>query len=172
MKELDFKPHKSKKEFRKNYKLHDLAEQAGKNLLIQWGIDFKEFGEDNRYFKVWEKGDDKPDLIISYKGKEAFLDWKGKHSQGWKMNKRAADSYQQWGRKNKIPVIVCFVKFSIQNKLEEIRFANLNIHSFVQAESKEWDKNIVVEIKSELPLFTKPNLLNYGFLLEITTENL
>ena len=38
MKGLDFRPAKSKEEFRGNYKLHDLAERTGKNLLVQWGL--------------------------------------------------------------------------------------------------------------------------------------
>jgi len=75
MKELDFRPAKSKEEFRSNYKLHDLSEQVGKNLLVQWGFDFKTLGEDKRYQKLWEKGEDKPDIILTSKGKSALLDW-------------------------------------------------------------------------------------------------
>ena len=90
MKELDFKPHKTTEEFRNNYKLHDLAEECGKNLLVQWGIKFDLFGKDRRYEKVWERGKDKPDLIISYKGKEGLLDWKGKHTSRWIMKYGAA----------------------------------------------------------------------------------
>ena len=51
MKNLDFRPSKSTKDFRKNYKLHDIAEYNGKNLLVQWGFKCTEFGEDNRYKK-------------------------------------------------------------------------------------------------------------------------
>ena len=59
MKNLDFKPAKSTEDFRSNYKLHDIAEFNGKNLLVQWGFKCSDFGEDNRYKKVWEKGEDK-----------------------------------------------------------------------------------------------------------------
>jgi hypothetical protein len=106
MEDLNFQPHKSKEEFRKNYKLHDLAEQFGKNLLIQWGIKFDIFGKDRRYEKVWEGGKDKPDLIISYKGKEALLDWKGKHNAKWIMNERAYQSYLAWKNKMNMPVLL------------------------------------------------------------------
>ncbi|MCB0732542.1 MAG: hypothetical protein KDC88_16080, partial [Ignavibacteriae bacterium] len=93
MKTLDFKPKKSKEDFRKNYKLHDLAEYHGKNLLTQWGIDFEDFGKDKRYEKVWEKGEDKPDIIAELNGKKFLIDWKGKTKEVFWVNKRAIDSY-------------------------------------------------------------------------------
>ena len=49
MEDLKNKPDKSKENFRSNYKPHDLAGTAGENLLVQWGIEFKPFGEDNRF---------------------------------------------------------------------------------------------------------------------------
>ncbi len=122
MKKLDFNPHKSKEAFRNNYKLHDFAEVYGKNLLIQWGFTFHEFGKDKRYEKVWEKGQDKPDLIIEYKGKKALLDWKGKHKNVWLVNKRAVDSYFVWREKLKIPVFVCFAVLD-----EQVVCWNLNL---------------------------------------------
>ena len=161
MEELNFRPHKSKEAFRNNYKLHDLAETVGKNLLVQWGIDFKPFGEDNRFTRVWEKGDDKPDVIISYQGKEALLDWKGKHSEKWLMNKRAAISYQNWGKKFSIPVFICYVIFSSDNVMQEVRFVNLAFHKYEDAKEKAWDKNEVVILVDDPPLFTKANLLKY-----------
>jgi len=161
MEELTFRPYKSKNDFRKNYKLHDLAEAAGKNLLVHWGIDFKPFGEDNRYTRVWEKGDDKPDAVITYKGKEALLDWKGKHAEQWMMNKRAALAYQRWGEKFSVPVFVCYVVFTKENFVKEIRFVNLRRHSFQTEEKKAWDKNEVVVLTETPPLFTKANLLKF-----------
>ena len=83
MKKLDFSPAKSKEDFRKNYKLHDLAEFHGKNLLTQWGIDFSDFGKDNRYQKVWEKGKDKPDIIAEYNELKFMIDWKGKSKEAY-----------------------------------------------------------------------------------------
>ena len=108
MKNLDFNPTKSTDDFRKNYKLHDIAEFNGKNLLTQWGFTCHDFGEDNRYKKVWEKGEDKPDSIISYKDKSALLDWKGKHSSTWLVNERAFKSYQKWSKEFGLPVVIAF----------------------------------------------------------------
>ena len=160
MKTLDFKPHKNKKDFLKNYSLHDLAEKHGKNLLIQWGIGFTNFGDDLRKEKVWEKGKDKPDLKINYKNKIALIDWKGKHDSVWKLNQRAFEAYFLWGKKLALPVLVVFFVFNEKNSLFTIRCANLQKHVFLRSDKKEWDKNQTVIADSELPLFTKGNLLN------------
>ncbi len=161
MKDLDFNPYKSTSEFRKNYKLHDLAEIHGKNLLIQWGFDYKEFGMDNRYEKVWEEGEDKPDLIIGYKDKHAFLDWKAKHKPIWIVNKRAVISYAKWKAKFNLPVFICFAVFNNDNLICDIHFACLGIHNFIISGEKEWDKNDTIEFKTDLPVFSKPNILKY-----------
>ena len=161
MKKLGFQPAKSKEEFRGNYKLHDLAERAGKNLLIQWGIVFKDFGEDNRYEKLWEKGEDKPDIIIEHNGKKAFLDWKGKHSKFFLVNLRAVKSYERWQKKTNIPVIIVFLLFDERNNLTKRRFAFLPAHKYVEIEQEQWDKNKTVEFKEELPEFTKENVIQF-----------
>jgi hypothetical protein len=159
MKKLDFKPYKSKDDFRNNYKLHDMAEEFGKNLLTQWGVSFKPFGEDRRYQPVWEKGEDKPDILISYKGKEALLDWKGKRSPNWILNKRAAESYLRWSNQLQIPVILSFFIFSEEMTLITSRCLCISNESFSTETSKAWDKNEVVELLKEPIPFTKPNLL-------------
>ena len=161
MKGLDFRPAKSKEEFRGNYKLHDLAERTGKNLLVQWGIDSKMFGEDKRYEKLWERGDDKPDVIIDYKGKQAFLDWKGKHTQTFLVNTRAIKSYERWHIKFNIPVIIAFIVFDENNNLIDRRFAFLPAHKYAESKTTQWDKNKTVEFKEDLPKFTKENLIKY-----------
>ena len=161
MKELDFKPHKSTDEFRNNYKLHDLAEQFGKNLLKQWGVKFELFGKDRRYEKVWEKGKDKPDLIISYKGKEALLDWKGKHSPRWIMNERAYQSYLAWKNKMNMPVFIAFFLFDEKENLLENRMAVIGVHTPIKSKEKEWDKNKTVEFEDSLPTFTKAEILKH-----------
>lgn len=161
MEDLNFQPHKSKEEFRKNYKLHDLVESYGKNLLIQWGIEFSAFGNDRRYEKVWEKGKDKPDLIISYKGKEALLDWKGKHSPKWVMNERAYKAYLDWKNKMNMPVFVVFFQFDEKDNLLEKRFAVIGIQKPKQSKEKEWDKNKTVEFDEFIPQFTKVELLKF-----------
>lgn len=161
MKELNFQPHKSTSDFRKNYKLHDAAEIFGKNLLIQWGVRFEEFGRDKRFEKVWEKGKDKPDLIINYKGKKAFLDWKGKHKPVWLVNKRAVESYERWSQLMSIPVLVCFTVFDEERNLTEIKFACIGRHSYTASEKKEWDMNETIEFEPALPEFSKAALLSF-----------
>lgn len=161
MKELDFKPHKSTKEFRNNYKLHDITEECGKNLLIQWGIKFNLFGKDRRYEKVWEKGKDKPDLIISYQGKDALLDWKGKHTSKWIMNERAYQSYLDWKTKMNMPAFIAFFLLDEKDNLKDNRLAVLGTHIPHKAKEKAWDGNGTVEFDNDLPGFTKAELLKY-----------
>lgn len=163
MEELNFRPYKSKEEFRKNYKLHDLAEERGKNLLTQWGVTFKSFGEDRRYQSVWEKGGDKPDCIISYKGKEALLDWKGKRSSQWIVNKRAAESYIKWSKKLNIPLILAFFIFNDELTFIASRCIRIAENTFAKEIIKAWDKNEVIQIIEEPIQFTKPNLLKLLF---------
>ena len=161
MKKLDFNPHKSTQEFRNNYKLHDLAETLGKNLLVQWGFSFRDFGQDNRFQKVWERGEDKPDIIMEYKGKTALLDWKGKHKPVWLINRRAFNSYGAWKEKLNMPVFVAFAVFDGKNNLTEFKFACLGKHSFIASTGKEWDKNATVEFEMDLPEFNKSNILKF-----------
>ncbi len=161
MKKLDFKPAKSTESFRKNYKLHDSAEIVGKNLLTQWGISFKEFGQDNRYKKVWEKGEDKPDVIIEYKGKSAMLDWKGKHKAKWMLNERAITAYEKWSEIYSLPIIIAFFVFDLHNNLLQRKFAFLKTHKYVELEGRQWDKNKTVEFKEFLPDFTKANIIKH-----------
>ncbi|MBI9071934.1 MAG: hypothetical protein JEY94_10065 [Melioribacteraceae bacterium] len=159
MKKLDFNPLKSGEDFRSNYKLHDLAEASGKNLLTQWGLNYKEFGEDRRYQSVWEKGEDKPDIILSYKDIHAFLDWKGKHHSHWLVNQRAINAYENWSKRFNIPIIIAFFVFDINKALLERRFAFLNLHNYIASQKKQWDKNTTVEFRADIPEFTKGNLL-------------
>lgn len=161
MKNLNFQPSKSKSEFHKNYKLHDLAEWHGKNLLLQWGLEFKKFGDDKRYEKVWEKGKDKPDCIVYYNNKTLLIDWKSKHKSGWIVNKRAVESYEQWSKKLNIPAAIVFFVFDEQNILIDRRVAFLSKHDYLQSERKQWDKNFTVEFAADLPPFTKTNVLAY-----------
>jgi hypothetical protein len=161
MQSLDFKPVKSKTDFRKNYKLHDAAEQLGKNLLIQWGIKFETFGEDKRLEKVWEKGNDKPDLIITYKGKMALLDWKAKHKPVWLANKRAVQSYEKWMKLKNLNALIVFFLFNDNDEFLETRFACIGEHKYQISDEQEWDKNKTIEFCSPLPRFTKAALLKF-----------
>ena len=159
MKELDFNPYKSGKEFHKNYKLHDMASFIGESLLTQWGISFHEFGKDNRFIKVWEKGKDKPDIILDYRNKTAFLDWKAKHSSSWKLNERAVISYEKWSRKFNIPVIIAFLVFNDNNDLIDRRLAVIGVHKYNLNAKVEWDRSKVAQFEEDLPKFTKLNLI-------------
>ena len=161
MKELDFKPKKSTDEFRKNYRLHDLTDTCGKNLLIQWGFNFKEFGRDKRFEKVWEGGGDQPDLIIDYKGKKAFVDWKGKRRPTWHANLRAVLAYETWKEKLGLPLLICFAVFDNGESLTDFRFACLGEHNYSKSKGKAWDKNTVVEFDPNLPEFKKANVLKF-----------
>lgn len=160
MQKLDINPHKSKEIFRKNYELHDKAVQIGEELLQKWGFKFQEFGKDRRYEKVWEKGEDKPDIILIYKNKNiALLDWKAKRTSRLIINKRAYDSYRNWTNKFNLPVILVFVFFDEKNLMKEISFLNLSESVISESKEKVWDKNIVVEFKSKTISFTKENLI-------------
>jgi Holliday junction resolvase len=159
MKELNFQPAKSKEDFRKNYKIHDLAEYHGKNLLTQWGIDFSDFGKDNRYQKVWEKGKDKPDVIAEYNELKFMIDWKGKSKEAFWVNKRAIDSYINWSKKLNMQMLICFFLFDKNNHLKDRRFVLLSKHKFEVVNDKAWDKNEVVKFNNDLPEFTKTNLV-------------
>ena len=161
MKDLDFQPAKSKEDFRKNYKLHDLAEYHGKNLLLQWGIDFKDFGSDRRYEKVWEKGKDKPDLAAEYNNRQFLIDWKGKSKDGFWVNKRAVESYITWSKKLNLPALICFFIFDHYNQINDRRFALLTTHQNKTIDDKAWDKNDVVKFEDNLPKFTRDNLIKF-----------
>ena len=159
MEKLSFKPFKEKSKFRSNYKLHDHAEFHGNNLLVQWGVSFIPFGEDRRLEKLWEKGNDKPDIIIEYKGKFSLLDWKGKQSNLFLANKRAVESYIRWEEKTGMPVFLAFLVFDEKLNLSDRRIARLGFHNFRESENLQWDKNKTIMFKTDLPKFTKENLI-------------
>jgi hypothetical protein len=161
MKKLDFNPAKSKDDFRKNYKLHDLAEYHGKNLLTQWGIEFTDFGNDRRYEKVWEKGKDKPDVIVEFNEQKFLVDWKGKSKEAFWVNKRAIDSYINWSKKLNMQMLICFFLFDQNHNLKDRRFVLLSKHKFEVVDNKAWDKNEVVKFDDDLPKFTKANLIEH-----------
>ena len=161
MKSLDFQPKKSTQKFRSNYKLHDLAEFHGKNLLVQFGFDFHAFGEDRRYEKVWEKGEDKPDALIDYNGKKLLLDWKGKHKSKWIVNERAIRSYEKWSRELKIPLMIAFFVFDNEDKLTDRRFAILSLHQYKVQTKREWDKNKTVRFPDDIPVFNGANIMKF-----------
>lgn len=160
MKKLEIDPFKSKEAFRKNYELHDKAAKYGEELLAKWGFKFQEFGKDKRYERVWEKGEDKPDLILIYGNKNvSLLDWKAKRSSRLIVNKRAYDAYKIWMEKFNLPVLIAFCFFDKEEKIEKIEFVNLLYAKVSHRSEKVWDKNMVVEFESKTISFTKENLL-------------
>ncbi len=161
MKKLDFQPVKSDEAFKKNYKLHDLAERNGKNLLVQWGFNFRNFGEDRRNEKVWERGEDKPDIIIEYNGKHALLDWKGKKKPKWIVNERAVISYEKWKEKFQLPMIIAFFVFDENEKITHKKFAVLGKNKYKTQQKRQWDANRTVEFPDELPDFTATEIINF-----------
>lgn len=159
MQKLNFQPAKSKENFRKNYQLHDLAEYHGKNLFLQWGVDFKDYGKDRRYERVWEKGEDKPDIVAEYKNIQFLIDWKGKAKEAFWVNERAIKSYETWSKELNLHVVVAFFIFDKKGFLKDRRFAILSKHNYLVSEEKAWDKNKVIKFQTDLPKFNKHNLL-------------
>ncbi len=160
MKSLNFQPAKTKEDFRKNYQLHDLAEFHGKNLFSQWGVEYKEFGKDRRYEKVWEKGNDKPDIIAQINNIKFLVDWKGKKKKSYWVNKRAINSYKNWGDKLGCKVLVCFFVFNDDNSIKERKFAIVGENSYTELSQKAWDKNDVIAFEETLPIFKRNVLIN------------
>ncbi|NOX19035.1 MAG: hypothetical protein GXO87_12245, partial [Chlorobi bacterium] len=117
--------------------------------------------EDNRYKKVWEKGEDKPDIILTYKGKSVFLDWKGKHKPLWILNKRAVTAYEKWSEIYSMSAIIVFFVFDKAGNLTGKKFAFIGKHSYVDSAKRQWDKNETVQFTNELPDFTKAELISY-----------
>ncbi len=160
MKSLNFQPAKTKEDFRKNYQLHDLAEFHGKNLFSQWGVEYKEFGKDRRYEKVWEKGNDKPDIIAKINNIKFLVDWKGKKKKSYWVNKRAINSYKNWGDKLGCKVLICFFIFNDDNSIKERKFAIVGENSYTELSQKAWDKNDVIAFEETLPIFKRNVLIN------------
>ena len=109
MEKLGFEPIKTTAQFRQNYKRHDKAVELVKQYFSQSTLEFREFGEDNRYRRVWEVGHDKPDFKLLYLGKSALLDIKGHKNRVFWLNKRAYDSYLEWGKRESLPVYLIWV---------------------------------------------------------------
>ena len=142
-------------------KLHDLAETSGKDLLIQWGFKFSPFKENKQLRKFWEGKEDCPDLIIEYKGKKAFINWKGKRHQAWQINKHPVASYEKWKEKLNFPMLICFAVFDRADFFKDFRFAVPGIHKYTLCQRKTQDSNDVIEFENDLPEFTKVNVLKY-----------
>jgi len=107
MKELDFEPIKSKRQFLTNYEKHDEAIKLLKDYLSHTEFSSKPFGEDRRYEHIWEKGRDKPDCqLFSGQTLIALTDVKGHSGSTFMLNKRAYNSYLRWAQLLKVP---CYI---------------------------------------------------------------
>jgi len=146
MKPKDFEVIKTEEHFQKNYALHDAAQTAGEKFLKDSGFKVELFGEDRRYEEVWEAGGDKPDCIIldNKNNKLCLLDWKGKKSSGYKINKRAYNSYLKIACRMNLPVIIAFAKLNSEKNITEFLYLKLPDDSAVTGEKLEWDKNVTV----------------------------
>ncbi|MCB9248455.1 MAG: hypothetical protein H6613_07865 [Ignavibacteriales bacterium] len=63
------------------------------------------------------------------------------------------------GNKLNLPVVICFFLFDKNINLKDRRFALLSKHKYEIVNNKAWDKNEVVKFSSDLPKFTKSNLM-------------
>jgi hypothetical protein len=152
MKNRDFGVIKTESEFLSNYSLHDRAQHIGEKYLKDKGIIYSTFGEDRRFEKVWEAGEDKPDIIIMHpkiaQKPLCLLDWKGKKSQGIRLNKRAYLSYRKIAKKMGIPAIVATAYFNDTN-LTKFIYVDLTDDSIFVGWQTEWDKNVTAILKPE-----------------------
>ena len=122
-----------------NYSISDEAAKIGDDLLESKGLESVAFGEDRRFERVWEAGQDKPDRIITLDGREiALLDWKGKKRDDWMINERAYRSYIAWGQRLGLPVYVAI--WSAESNAGKF----IKLPAKTLSKSKMWDKNWVV----------------------------
>lgn len=160
---LDYDLDIVKTNMQSSIKLNDLAGLITKNLLTQWNIKFKNFCEDKFRKNILLPGIEKPNLIITYNNKSALLDFKGKNSDGWIVNKKTAAAYSKLQRDLNLPAIISFFIFNDINMVKERRFAILNVHGYLERNGKRSRKNKTVVFPKDLPVFNKENLLRYIF---------
>jgi len=157
VRELDFEPIKSKEQFLENYNKHDVAMDVFKNYCRKFpGLFVFPYGEDSRNKKVWAQGNDKPDLRAYFKPTKntSLIDVKGHTNRNFMINKRAYDSYINWGNKLHHRVFIIWVLIN-----EGLMFWNELPFSDFIIDVMPHDGNTVVKVKSfvnpisELPLF-------------------
>ncbi len=152
MEEKNFNVIKTEEQFLSNYNLHDLAKKAGEEILKAKCYSTEIFGEDRRHENLWEAGQDKPDCFIIDKNKNriCLLDWKGKKSKGYRLNKRAFNSYLKISIQTKLQILAAMAFFDDNKNIIEFSFFNLNETGIIMKENCEWDKNITVILNPEL----------------------
>jgi hypothetical protein len=162
MEELNLYKHKSKPNNHGGSKPKEIIESAGKNLLVQWNIRYKNFCDERSFDKYFEKGANKPDLIISYNEKPALLIWNGEQTKSLTANKQAIEFFERLQKDIKIPILICFITLDKNEFIAERRFAVINNHASAE-NKKPPDIYKTVIFKSELPIFNKENLLKLVF---------
>ncbi len=150
MKNKDFKVIKTEKQFLSNYSLHDIAKNNGEKIIEGLHYKINDFGEDRRYEQVWEAGEDKPDGIITDEnGKnKCLIDWKGKKSEKFRVNKRAYNSYVKIAEETKLPVVIASAKID-NSEINSFKFIVLPDTNVIERENVEWDGNRTVIFKGE-----------------------
>jgi len=142
MKDLDFKPVKTRGQFLSNYEKHDPALAKVKMYFRQRQFTVIDYGPDRRNERIW--GDNRPDLLI-WKPYYwlALLDAKGHSGDIWMLNKRAYDDYLGYSRHHKIPVFCIWVNL----ETGQIYYAELPFLD-VDNDFMPHDKNKVVKTKN------------------------
>ena len=161
--QFNYMPAKSKWNFKNNYELDNITENAGKDLLIQWNIKFQKFSGSKTKIKFCPKREDKPDLIVTLNKKSALLDLKGIYTKNFLLKEKTVKSYEFWQKENNTPVIICFFNFDSMDFLIDRRFAILNFHKYKPVSRKRSIELKTVKFEKPLPLFCKENLLKYVF---------
>ena len=143
---------KTDKAFHRNYSLHDRAESEGLKVLDSYRkFKIENFGEDRRFEDVWEAGEDKPDIKITFKNKDlCLLDWKGKYSDWICINERAYNSYDRIAKSMNIPIIIAMARFEKKtNNLISFQYFILPDDNLISKKTRSWDGNIVVHFDKE-----------------------
>jgi hypothetical protein len=152
MKPKDFEVKKTQNQFLRNYSLHDNAQRIGEEILSRMGYTTIPFGEDRRHESVWEAGEDKPDCCVTLLNDKSnilcLLDWKGKKSDGYRINERAYNSYINISKEINKKVLLAMAKFNDENKIEEFKFIIIPDESIQTFRRKEWDGNITINFES------------------------
>jgi len=141
MKPLEIEVQKTTKQFLDNYSKHDLAGIVVRELLKSKGFIVIPYGEDRRFERIWEAGEDRPNALIWKKGAQLiFIDWKGHETRKWILNERAYNSYVDYGAEFNLPVF-CIWLVIPERKLF---YARLPFRSPKQ-EFMPHDQNYVIE---------------------------
>lgn len=143
---LDYIPIKTKDEFLKNYKMHDIAQEYLISKIIDLGIKVTPLGKDLREKRVIMKNEI-PDFYIERYNIEFAFDIKSKSSIkyfGW-INERAVKGYKKFSCDTGLNVYAFFVLIKDEKVVNKIGFSNIN-EKELKIE-RAWDGNIIYKYK-------------------------